>query len=516
MVPLDLRWSRRRVVLLNVASLTAFEASLKGLSAKAIEEVTKTVSAAAPLAGEEGARLLLFLYVVLLVRSKGPWLALRTRSRHIAAVAGTRVPRARRDIERYAADDVGDYHVALRLMRAALKRVRPGNYPLGLWILNYYEQTEASDRWETLERSLSHWVDRGARNHTEALALWIAARELLIDAIESGWQERFRRTPGRGPRDKVARVFVRRPAIYNRERGERVGRALRHYKAFMSGSYAEEVTKGRTRRLIERDALQLASDFPAFLQVERSERVYFENWFLARFALFLPLRFALPRWWSSVVLAAATLAVLTAAILAARFNGGGPGEWWELQRAWGLPMEVTLVATPFAAFIFSPRVFRVLYPRLFAGAILGWSSVVGTIGTEAMWGGEGKAHFFVEGLKKGEMSWTSMWMFGALLVILWFFLYHEVYGTLGRKLRSAVRAACLLAWAFFLVALIGLVGSMGLENLLSETALLGPGRFAVFSVGSIVSLYVAVITQLLWADRGVSATLSTASEPDRR
>lgn len=69
--------------------------------------------------------------------------------------------------------------------------------------------------------------------------------------------------------------------------------------------------------------------------------------------------------------------------------------------------------------------------------------------------------------------------------------------------------------AFFLVALIGVVGSRGWRTCFTTRAL-GTRSVRGFSVGSIISLYVAVITQLLWADRGVSATLSTASEPDRR
>jgi hypothetical protein len=357
-----------------------------------------------------------------------------------------------------------------------------------LWLLAYHRHHLRQRKWPLLEQRLAAFAARPPADEIGMLACWMAARELLKLAVAD--------------RDSA-----------------RVTQALRHYKLYISGRHAHAVGKGRLSAIVEQDLLDLAHGYPEFLEVETHERAFIEDWLLARFSWRTALQIALTGKsklitkvnWSLLALVLAVAAVVTCL--------QAPWEpLWEMKRQ-NVYFHVSvgiMLAGVAALWCFAPRAARAFYPRLFAGAILGWSTVLGELGAHRLFaeqeGRPGKP-LVADLLCHDE---THPW-FLLLVFVPWFFLYQEVQAAIGGKGPALWRSLSILGWAIALVAFVGNAAAAPLEHVVCGA--LGAknciGAFWLFLYGCVVSLYFTIVVHLVWGDEGMSATLAHA-RPERK
>jgi hypothetical protein len=371
----------------------------------------------------------------------------------------------------------------LAALGAVLATIPPTAPPITLWLLAHYRQPLPERTWAMLEQRLSTFGARPPSDEMGLLGCWLAARELLQIAV----------------RERLS---------------SRVAQALRHYKLYISGRYAHAVGKGPLSVVVEDDIIELARSYPEFFDLEKQERSFFDDWLLARFSMLTALHvtfLALPPKWlkwrnraglaliAFIAVAAVLVGLLTMGTRAHALCGLEPYRPWV---ALGLFVVVLLLSACL------PRVFRVLYPRLFAGAILGWSTVLGELGTHRLFAENPTELKMPQRLCHGE----THYLFLLLIALPLFFLYGEAYAALEAKWQAFFRAAGVLAWAFFLVALVGSLASVGLERIVCAEEPAAGGHLALFLAGCIVSLYFTVVVHLVWGDEGMSATLAHSSQ----
>ena len=445
------RWSvtlsdagRTRCLVFNGSSFTKFVHAAKDLAVEDIERVVPLAAEAARVGVAEAGRLVVFLHLYLLVsiHDRSVWRGSRR----------------------------SEYSPVLGLLQAVVSEIPATDPPETNWLLRYRKGEDAAARWDGLEHRVTR--SRAETGHEEAqvLAAWLASRELLDLALEE--------------RD-----------------GPRLLRSLAHYKHWISGPQSDLVTKGPLRKVVEADILRISRDFPEFLNAERREREFLENWFLARFSLRDPLRLESDRKGRRIgilidVLIFGAVALVVAEVVSAQ---------WERSLLKALPIWTGPLVFVIALISFAllPGWFRLFYPRLFAGAVLGWSSLLGTIAGQVLLQSQPQAVHLSPPQPGLLFSIPTV-----LLLVLWFFLYLEVFSTIGSRKEATIRAMRMLGWAFVLVGVVGLVAHAALEKLLSIDGSTDMRlRMAVFAGGCAISLYVAVVAQLVWGDRGVSATL---------
>jgi hypothetical protein len=309
------------------------------------------------------------------------------------------------------------------------------------------------------------------------LGCWAAARELLSLAL-----------------DEKSSVQVRR--------------ALDYYKRFISGRHAHLVGRGLLSKVAQRDLLRLCEEYPEYLTIERNDQEFLENWFLARFSVRSALRVAFPRRFGTarsllLVGLALALAVGVCDFLGWRFGQVGvPGDWRYLS---ALPLAVTIGF--FASF---PHVFRLLYPKLFAGAVFGWTSVLAAIGSEVLFTSESdRADLGSAMLAMGMTTPIVILLVGVVLLPL-FFLYQEAYSAIGVRRIAVGRALLTFLFLLVIVGTLGLVFVVGVDQMLcgdEESPCLNLHRLLLI-VGCVISTYFAVVTQLVWTDKSISSTLA--------
>jgi hypothetical protein len=262
--------------------------------------------------------------------------------------------------------------------------------------------------------------------------------------------------------------------------------------------------------VVEEDFLHLVTEFREFIELEDQERNFLENWLLARFAMLTALRISFTRqrgyrrWvpWAGFlsIVALSISIVVTLATWNTRLSALA---WIESNR-----LTVTglwLAAVVFLTGIF-PRVFRVLYPRFFAGAILGWSTLLGELGTHRLFAENLATLDVPKRLCNGEMPFFVLPL--VLLPFPLYFLYTEAQATLESKGQALWRAIIVLGWAVFLVCLVGSAASIGLEKIVCASPPSHGGHLALFTNGCIISLYFTIVVHLVWGDEGMSATLA--------
>jgi len=365
----------------------------------------------------------------------------------------------------------------LGALYAVLAEIPPTAPPITLWLLAYHRHPLPERTWALLEQRLSTFGVRPPSDEIGLLGCWLAARELLRIAV----------------RERLS---------------SRVAQALRHYKLYISGRYAYAVGKGPLSVVVEDDILELAYDYPEFFDLEKQERNYFDDWLLARFSMLTALRvtfLAIPpkrhKWrkraWPALIafitFAAGLVALLTMDTRYSALRGLEP---------YRPCVALGLFAVVLALSALLPRVFRVLYPRLFAGAILGWSTVLGEFGTHRL---------FADKAPEWPCHGETHYAFLLLMALPLFFLYGEAYAALESKWQAFIRSTGVLMWALFLVALVGSLASVALERIVCAEPACG-GHLALFLAGCIVSLYFTVVVHLVWGDEGMSATLAHGSQ----
>jgi hypothetical protein len=369
----------------------------------------------------------------------------------------------------------GSWERLERELIPVLATIRPTAPPVTLWLLAHYRLPLRERKWPLLEQRLAAFAARPPHDEIGMLACWMAARELLALAIKE--------------RDS-----------------SRVTQALRHYKLYISGRHAHAVGRGPLSAIVEQDLLRLARDFPEFLEHEMHERGFIEDWLLARFSMWTALRIALMgRSWRERTHWTVLGAVMAAAVVIT--CSLGPLPWAPLKMLGKhhllvAPFVLALVAVLWCA---APRAARVFYPRLFAGAILGWSTVLGELATHRLFVEETAGPLVADFLCHGEAHPGFL----ILIVVPWFFLYQEVQAAIGDKRQAFTRSIIMLGWAAFLVAFVGNAAAAALERVVCGAwAASTRGAFWLFVYGGVVSLYFTVVVHLVWGDEGMSATLA--------
>jgi hypothetical protein len=429
---------------------------------------------------EERARLALLLHVFLLYRraKSPPWRRRRWDDRlRSLGWLGRRWDDLLRSLggRRRRWDDL------LQSLGPVLATIRPTAPPVTLWLLAYHRHHLRERKWPLLEQRLAAFAARPPGDEIGMLACWMAARELLKLAVKL--------------------------AVADRD-SARVTQALRHYKLYISGRHAHAVGKGRLSAIVEQDLLELALDYPEFLEVETHERAFIEDWLLARFSWWTALRIELTGRsklrtgmnWFLLALVLAVASVLTCLQL--------PWELlWQIRHQSVFHLLVGLVLAGVAAlWCFAPRAARAFYPRLFAGAILGWSTVLGELGAHRLFAEHEQPA--AEILCKGESHYPS---FLLLILVPWFFLYQEAQAAIGGKGPALWRSLSILGWAIALVAFVGNAAAAPLERVVcGASGATCSGAFWLFLYGCVVSLYFTIVVHLVWGDEGMSATLAHA------
>jgi len=464
--------------LIEAASLGRFRRSMEGHGAVDLDRLIELMNEAHEVDTEGLARLALLLHLFLLDSQRRPTRRARWE-RGLAAVdrlfARLRVPLlgAKKRALRARWDGL------LGSLSGVLAGISPSSPPITLWLLGYYPHSVDDRKWNLLEQRLAVFSTQPPSDEIGQLACWLAARELLQMAVSE-------------------------------ERADRVTQALRHYKLYISGRYAHAVGKGSLSAVVESDLLDLVTKYPEFLDIEEKERSFFENWLLARFAMHTALRIAFngprSRWWWTAFAVAVPLTIAVVGLLLLSDGNFPDGSWLQSSRSW---IALGCVGIPVVLSIAKPRVSRALYPRLFAGAILGWSTLLGELGTHRLFAHKeemGRLEF-PQRLCDGKEP-TDWLLVVILLVVPFLFLWVEAQAALVSRRLTAVRTTGVLLWALFLVGLVGGLASVGLEHMLCVKAPVPAGRLALFVGGCMVALYLTVVVHLVWGDEGMSATLA--------
>ncbi len=462
----------RKPIVLRSASFSQFNDSAKRLSRKELRRALRSLRCYPERETEQFATLLLYFY--LFIHLRRGWTGFRdlwTRPSRRRAWSFLSMPwtwraRLRRHYREFIAE----------LARVA-QQTPPTNPPVTAWTISCQTQLTRENNRKHLTRVLSHSRTRPPGDESRVLGCWAAARELLALAVDD--------------RNSV-----------------QVRRALDHYKLFISGRHAHFVGRGPLSKIARLDLLRLCEEYPDYLVIENNDQEFLENWFLARFSVWSAFKVAFRRFRKARFLLVGGMAV---ALEVGVFDFFG----WQYGPA-GVPVDLwrylSVMPLAVALFLFAlwPQVFRLLYPRLFAGAVFGWTSVIAAIGSEVLFTSKDDVTEL-----RGEMlsmaPTTSLVILGVVVFLLpLFFLYQEAYFAIGMRATAGYRAGLIFLFLLAVVGTVGLVFVVGVEQMLcgdDAAECLRLHRFLLV-VGCVISNYFAVITQLVWGDEGISSTLA--------
>lgn len=486
---LPARQGSQKAIVLRSASFREFYKSAKQLSRIHLVNALHSLWRHTERNTDQFATLLLYFY--LFIHLRGGWTGFRDlwtrpswrRNWSFFSDLWTCRTRLRRRYREFVAE----------LERVA-EQTPPTIPPMTAWAICHQSPLTRESKRKHLAEVLNHYKTRPPGDESKVLGCWVAARELLYLALD----------------DKSSM---------------QVRQALGHYKRFISGPHAHLVGQGDLSTLVRQDLLHLCEKFPEYLELENKDKQFLENWFLARFSVNSALKVAFPRNFRIARYLLGAGGFLALAVVFGDLFG-----WYEpLARTFheisGLKVpeigRYILALMPFVTavglFVYWPQVFRLLYPRLFAGAVFGWTSVIAAIGSEVLFTQESERTHLSNAVMAMEITAPEFILFIVVGFLPMFFLYQEAFSAIGIKKAAGIRAILTFFFLLIIVGIVGLVFVMGVDLMLCGEAEASCPKlhWRLLLVGCVISTYFAVITQLVWVDQGISSTLARRGYVDK-
>lgn len=467
-------------LILRCASFDHFFRSAKRLSSDELKLLLNCLRCHSDKGSKAFETLLLYLYVLIhLRRGRTSATAIFTRPswhRFCAVVTDLCAPGARIRRRHLA--------YATELARVA-KQVPSTSLPLTSWRIASDDGLSTESKQRHLETVLRRCRTHPPEDEASILACWAASREFLALATEAHSPKQVRD-------------------------------ALGYYKRFISGRHAHFVGRVFLSKVARVDLLDLCEKYPAYLEIERTDREFLENWFLARFSNWLAMKVAFPRR-SKLVRVVFLLGLVTVSSIVALTLLGWPRGLPQMDWECRLLAEMGPLLLVVLMFLWRPEAFGLIYPRLFAGAVFGWTAVLAGIGSETLFAQTEDVQSFTSDLLRFSMPLSTSILFGFLALLPLFFLYQQAFSAIGMRWPALRRTLLVFVLLLAMNGMVGLVFLHGLEPLLcrGEAAQCFALRQRLLFAGIFISNYFAVIMQLLWIDEGISSTLAGRGYPNR-